>query len=174
MKINFIQLHIRNFLSFEDSILSFDKDGFISVIGTNLYAEDNSVSNGSGKSSIWEAISWCLTGETIRGTKSVKRIGSETPCEVELIFMMDEDEFIVNRQADPSKLYIYRNGENISGKGIRDSEKILYNLLPDLTPMLIGSVIILGQGLPQKFSSNTPSGRKEILEKLSKSDFGNL
>lgn len=31
--------------------------------------------------------------------------------------------------------------------------------------------MILGQGLPNKFSANTPSGRKEVLEKLSKSDF---
>ena len=31
--------------------------------------------------------------------------------------------------------------------------------------------MILGQGLPQRFSNNTPSGRKEVLEKLSKSDF---
>ena len=43
--------------------------------------------------------------------------------------------------------------------------------MPDITSQLIGSVIILGQGLPFKFSSNTPSGRKEMLEKLSKSDF---
>ena len=31
--------------------------------------------------------------------------------------------------------------------------------------------MILGQGMPNKFTNNTPSGRKELLEKLSKSDF---
>ena len=56
-------------------------------------------------------------------------------------------------------------------KGIRDSEKLLSQFLPDLTPQLLGSVILLGQGLPQRFTNNTPSGRKEVLEKLSKSDF---
>lgn len=40
-----------------------------------------------------------------------------------------------------------------------------------MNSQLLGSVIILGQGLPQRFTNNTPSGRKEILEKLSKSDF---
>ena len=54
---------------------------------------------------------------------------------------------------------------------IRDTEKILEEYLPDLTSQLLGSVIILGQGLPQRFSNNTPSGRKEVLEKLSKSDY---
>ena len=35
----------------------------------------------------------------------------------------------------------------------------------------MSSVVILGQGLPQKFTNNTPSGRKEVLEKLTRSDF---
>ena len=68
-------------------------------------------------------------------------------------------------------LKIIKNGEDISGKGVKDTSKILLEYLPDLTSSLIGSVIILGQGLPQRFSNNTPSGRKEVLEKLSKSDF---
>ena len=63
------------------------------------------------------------------------------------------------------------NGENKSGKGIKESTQALTELLPDLTSNLIASIIILGQGLPCKFSNNTPSGRKEVLEKLSKSDF---
>ena len=63
------------------------------------------------------------------------------------------------------------NDKDVSGKGIRESEAILNKYLPDLTSQLIGSIIILGQGLPYKFSNNTPSGRKEVLEQLSKSDF---
>ena len=70
-----------------------------------------------------------------------------------------------------STLIIKKNGKDISGKSYRDSEKLLAQYLPDLTASLLGSVIILGQGLPQKFTNNSPSARKEILEKLSKSDF---
>jgi DNA repair exonuclease SbcCD ATPase subunit len=58
-----------------------------------------------------------------------------------------------------------------SGKGIRESEKKLNELLPDLTKNLITSTIIIGQGMPNKFSSFSPSGRKELLEKLTKADF---
>ena len=68
-------------------------------------------------------------------------------------------------------LKIQKNGVDISGKGLRQSESLLEEYLPDLTSSLIGSVIVLGQGLPQKFSSNSPSGRKEVLEKLFKSDY---
>ena len=55
----------------------------------------------------------------------------------------------------PSKLIQYLKGR---------SSKILQEELPDLTSTLLTSVIIFGQGLPQRFSNNTPSGRKEILE----------
>ena len=85
------------------------------------------------------------------------------------------DKFIITRTKDHSKhktnLFIEINGVDKSGKGIRDSEKLLAEYLPDLTSSLIGSVIVLGQELPQKFTNNSPSGRKEVLEKLFKSDF---
>ena len=66
---------------------------------------------------------------------------------------------------------IYVNGEDRSGKGIKESQQILSNYLPDLTSRLIGSIIILGQGLPYKFTYNAPSARKTILENLTKSDY---
>ena len=170
MNLNFKNLKIHNFMSFEDAFVDFTQKGYTSVVGINKYQIDNSASNGSGKSTIFEAISWCLTGETIRGSKEVKRIGSPDICVVELEFTVGTDNYIIRREL-PSKLFLFKNNENVGGKGIRDTSKILSELLPDLTSELLGSVIILGQGLPQKFSSNTPAGRKEVLEKLSKSDF---
>ena len=57
-------------------------------------------------------------------------------------------------------LQITKNGTDISGKTLRESEKNLSNNLPDLTKDLIASTIILGQGMPNKFSSFSPSVRK--------------
>ena len=68
-------------------------------------------------------------------------------------------------------LQIIKNGEDISGKGIKASNQILKDQLPDLTMELLSNIVILGQGLPFRFSNNTPSGRKEVLEKLFKADF---
>lgn len=175
MNIYFKQLHLYNFLSFGDTELSLNQNGYSIVRGVNNVVEDMAASNGSGKSSIWEAISWVLTGETIRGTKNVVNINADGGTYVELTFAIDGNEYKVLRSKEhkeyKTNLKIYINGEDKSGKGIRDTEKLLHEYLPDLTPSLIGSVIILGQGLPQRFSNNTPSGRKEVLEKLSKSDF---
>ena len=162
-------------MSFGDTNLTFVDDGFIRVSGVNDNPLDNAVSNGSGKSSLWEAIIWALTGDTIRGTKHVVNIFGEDGCYVDLEFIVDSKHYRILRSKDhkvyKTNLQIYIDEQDVSGKGIRDSEKLLAQYLPDLTASLLGSVIILGQGLPQKFTNNTPSGRKEVLEKLSKSDF---
>lgn len=170
IKIKYIKLH--NFLSFENAELGFNNSGYTLVQGINNNLVDKAVSNGSGKSSIFEAIAWCLTGELIRGSKNVKRIGADEKdnCWVSLEFDIDDNKYGICREANPSKLSFNVNGKDESGKGIRDTDKIIQEYLPNLNSSLIGSVIILGQGLPQRFSNNTPSGRKEVLEKLSNSD----
>jgi DNA repair exonuclease SbcCD ATPase subunit len=162
-------------MSFGKAEISLMNCGYTLVSGTNQSFEDMAKSNGSGKSSIWEAVSWVLTGETIRGTKDVVNKFTEGGTRVDIEFELDKTKYnLVRTKEDEdlgTNLKIYVNGQDKSGKGIRDSEKLLEQLLPDITAQLIGSVVILGQGLPQRFSNNTPSGRKEVLEKLSKSDF---
>lgn len=176
MYINFRKLHIENFMSIGEVDIDFNSfKGFNMVKGINTNQYDNAESNGSGKSSIFESLIWALTGNTLRGNKDVVNHYTEEGTLVEVIFNVDNNEFKIIRTKDHSKyknnLLIYVNNEDKSGKGIRDSEKILSEYLPELTTSLIGSVIILGQGLPNKFTSNSPSGRKEVLEKLFKADF---
>lgn len=171
MKIKFEELLMHNFMSFEDLCFSFDSSCYTLIKGQNNNPNDSASSNGSGKSSLWEAIVWCLTGDTIRGTKDVVRYGSDAGTVVSLIFYVDNDKYLVTRYKDPSKLKVVVNGHEKSGKGIRDTEVILKQLLPEVTTELLGSVIILGQGMPKRFTNNTPSGRKELLEDLSKSNF---
>ncbi len=175
MHINFRKLTLHNFLSFGHSSITFEDDGFIRVTGINENPDDLAVSNGSGKSSLWEAIVWALTGDTIRGTKHVSNIYGEDGTYVEVEFDLDKNTYNILRSKDhkeyKTNIRILIDGKDCSGKGIRDSEKLLVQYLPDVTASLLGSVIILGQGLPQKFTNNSPSGRKEVLEKLSKSDF---
>ena len=69
------------------------------------------------------------------------------------------------------ELKIKKNGKDVSGKGIESSQSILEQQLPDLTFSLLSSIVILGQGLPNRFTNNKPSGRKEVLEQLFKADY---
>ena len=176
MRLKFLHVSIENFLSLGHVELDLNDMGYTLIKGVNSNPVDGAVSNGSGKSAIFDAIVWALTGETIRGiTKNIGNIHTEGGTGVSLLFTVDSTEYKICRYKDHKKqgtsLQIFINGEDKSGKGIRDSEKLLAEYLPDLTLQFIGSVIIFGQGLPQRFTNNTPSGRKEVLEKLSKSDF---
>lgn len=169
IKFNCVKLN--NFLSYKEAELRLDRNGFILVNGENKNPTDNSLSNGCGKSSLFNAIAWCLTGQTTSGIKDVSNIYLNETTSVEVDFNINDTKYKVVRTKNPSNIKIYINGEDKSGKGIRDGEQLLSEYIPSLTSTLINSVIILGQGLPQRFTANTPAGRKETLEKLSNSDF---
>lgn len=174
MKLEFKKLIIHNFLSYGHVELNLSDKGYCLVSGENYFEKDNAKSNGAGKSTWSSAICWALTGETIQGlSTNIKNINvDEDLCYVKLEFICDSSKYEVIRYKNPkSDLKIFLNDEEISGKGIRESEIILSKYIPDLTSSLIASTIILGQGLPFKFTDYSPSGRKDLLEKLSKSDF---
>ena len=169
--IYFESISLKNFMSFKEAYVNLNRNGYILVEGINNNVEDSAKSNGSGKSSLFSGICWCLTGETISGAKEVSNIYLKGKTEVQVKFTFDSHSYTITRTRNPSNLFIEVDGVDKSGKGIRDTQKILEEYLPQVTSSLINSVIILGQGLPQRFTNNTPSGRKEILEKLSNSDF---
>lgn len=172
--IQFKKIILHNFGSYGHAELDLQNRGFCLVSGQNEYAKDNSASNGAGKSQCFSAISYAITGETISGIRSnLKNINIDEPdCWVQLDFTYNRDMYSLIRTAAPkSDLKIFKNDADLSGKGIRESEKKLAELLPDLTKDLIASTVIIGQGGVNRFSSYSPSGRKELLEKLTKSDF---
>jgi len=175
MDIKWKELELYRFMSFDSATFHLEDNGFVQVSGINTNKSDNAKSNGSGKSSWTDALCWAITGKTIRGTKDVVNIKSDNGCYVRVLFDVNGKEYEIIRSKNHSEyktnLKIYINGEDKSGKGIKDSEELLSQYLPELTYKLINSVIVLGQGLPERFTNNSPSGRKEILEQLTNSDF---
>lgn len=175
MKVKFHKVIIDNFLSFGHAEVALENCGYTLVEGINHNPKDGAKSNGSGKSSIFNAICYALTGETINGlSNNLNNIITKGDMSVELEFSVDDNLYDIKRTRDikgHANLKIFINGEDKSGKGVRESEEVLKQFLPDINSDLIGEVIIVGQGMPHKFSNNTPSGRKELLEKLSHSDF---
>lgn len=172
--IQFNKIVVHNFGSYAHAELELQNKGFCLVSGQNNYAADNALSNGVGKSLCFSAICLVLSGETVSGVKSgLRNINvEENDCWAMLDFHYNKDHYVVTRFLAPkTDLKIIKNDTDVSGKGIRESEKKLSELLPDLTRDLITSTIIIGQGMPNKFSSFNPSGRKELLEKLTRSDF---
>lgn len=172
MIIHFERIKMQNFLSIGDAEVILSTDGYTQVTGKNDCKLDGAASNGSGKSSIFEAIIWCLTGQTQRGVSDVGNIFSSGKTEVSLTATVDEKplQVIRTRAGQKSGLRIIYAGEDVSAKGIRETETVLEGILPGLGQVL-GSVIIFGQGMPDRFTGNTPSGRKAFLEKVLNTDF---
>ena len=129
----FKRVELTNFMSYEHAELNLNRTGNILVGGMNQNPEDSAKSNGCGKSSLFSAIVWCLTGETSSGSKSVENIYLDGRTEVELEFYVDKDHFKLRRTKNPSNLFFEVNGENKSGKGIRDTSNIVSQYLPRLT-----------------------------------------
>jgi DNA repair exonuclease SbcCD ATPase subunit len=173
--LSFKKVILHNFGSYGHAETNLENKGICLVSGRNNYKKDNALSNGSGKSFLWSGICYALTGETISGLRSnLKNINAseDAVSYVTVEFLSDADSYTITRHIAPkSDLKISKNDVDISGKGLRESEKKLGEVLPDLTKDLIASTIIIGQGMPNKFSSFSPSGRKDLLEKLTKSDF---
>ncbi len=173
--LKFKKVILHNFGSYGHTEVALESKGICLVSGRNKYKKDNALSNGSGKSFLWSGICFALTGETISGLKSnLKNINVDATeaSFVSVSFDDNNDSYQITRHIAPkSDLKIIKNDVDISGKGIRESEKKLGEVLPDINKDLIASTIIIGQGMPNKFSSFSPSGRKDLLEKLTKSDF---
>lgn len=172
--IEFKKVSLKNFMSIGEANVNLDTEGFTLVSGVNNRVEDSTQSNGSGKSTLSEGIIWALTGETIRGHKEVLNKYSEGDCEVAVSFNFKGHSWVIRRGIFRPKekfLEIYKDGELIPSKGYRDSQEVFEKELPEITYKFMNSVVILGQGLPGRFTNNTPSGRKAVLEELTNADF---
>ena len=172
--LSFKKIIMHNFGSYNHAEVDLTNKGICAVSGKNNFKKDNALSNGSGKSLIWNAICFTITGETLKGvhTDLKNRDIDENKSYTTLIFNVNNDEYEITRSIAPkSDLQIIKNGADVSGLTFRESEKKLGEYLPDLTKNFIGSIVLLGQGMPNAFSKFNPSGRKELLENLTKSDF---
>ena len=172
--IEFSKVQIKNFMSIGEAEVDLDRGGFTLISGENHRVEDATQNNGSGKSSVIESICWVLTGETIRGHKEVVNRYTTGDCSVKLFFSFKGHNWAVERRMSRDKeksLDIYKDGNQLQAKGYRDACDVLSKELPELTFKFINSVIILGQGLPGRFTNNTPAGRKAVLEELTNADF---
>ena len=98
--LSFEKVILHNFGSYKHAELDLTSKGFCLVSGQNNFKKDNAISNGSGKSFIWEAIIWAITGETSRGiTTGLQNINVENLDEmyVEVHFKVNNDEYIIKR-----------------------------------------------------------------------------
>lgn len=164
------KLRLRNFLSYGDDWCELDFDLFHIACITGV--------NGAGKSSLLEAIPWCLWGETPRGrNQAVIRHGARF-AHVEFEFVLDEtnantrfkvSRFLEQRSSGTSQtlgFFVWdetlNDFRNLTGASIRATEAKIAQVIGIDYDTFINSSFLL-QGRADEFTSQKPTDRKRVL-----------
>lgn len=170
MNIIFKKIFIKGFQSVDEIELELDDKGIVVIKGINNY-EQNVRSNGSGKSSIFEAIVFALYGETSLGIADPENRILNNGYEVTLKVEINNTTYQIVRkkEKDKSTVELWQEaGElmgEISGRNKTDTNKMIQNILGISKDIFLDSVF-LAQGVSTNLSTLSPTARKERLEIL--------
>ena len=171
MNLRFKSIGVENFRSLQNANIDLENQGIVLVKGINEY-EDKATSNGSGKSSIFEAIIYALFEETSAGEKEVANRVLNDGYVLNLKFAVDNDDFEIQRQQKNNKttVLLYKNGENISARNKTDTNKLIQQIIGINKSIFLDSVF-LSQNVNTNLASLSPTARKERLEILTNTDY---
>ncbi len=155
---------LSDFLSFKDEQIEFPS-GLIAVMGRNTDSP-GAGSNGSGKSALFDAVSWALFGKTLREIASDDVIRQTCKsCEVALGFELDGQTYFVQRQRGGKNALSFFCGTN----DLTQSTMALTQAKIDQTIGMDYSIfrsVATFSGEVLRFAHATDKEQKEILEKL--------
>ena len=171
MNLRFKHIDIENFRSIERAKVDLENQGTVIVKGINEY-EDKATSNGSGKSSVFEAIIFALFEETSSGEKDVANRIINDGYTIILEFEIDGVNYKIQRQCNGNKtsVVLYKDGLDISARNKTDTNKLIIQILGISKAIFLDS-IFLSQNANTNLASLTPTARKERLEILTNTDF---
>ncbi|WNZ48232.1 SMC family ATPase [Leptolyngbya boryana CZ1] len=158
------RLTLRNFLSYQEATLDFRGLHTACVCGAN----------GAGKSSLLEAISWVIWGESRAASEDdVIHMGAKE-AQVEFIFGMHQQIYRVLRtrqrgQGISLEFQIMQDGgfRSLTAKGIRSTQQLILSHLKIDYDTFVNSAY-LRQGRADEFMLKRPAERKQILADLLK------
>jgi len=167
---DFVKVRLQNFLSYHNQIFeNLGTPGLTLIEGVN---HDEGGANAAGKSSIWDGLSWCLFGQTVRGLKNDEVVNRKykKECCVDAEFLHKGKHWVVSRYRKPNKLTISVDGETIEqGTLALGQEWLLEQLGIDFD--LFRCTIVFAQGEMFNFVNENNKSQKEILSKVMRINF---
>jgi DNA repair exonuclease SbcCD ATPase subunit len=167
-KVNFNKISIKNFLSFgnEPVVLEF-KRGLHVITGVNRDKSDRQ--NGLGKSAMMESLYFAIFGTTIRELKKdlIPNSFTNGSCEVilnfDVILESQKDEYKLVRTINPTKLFLYKNGEDITRDSIKNTEEYLHNLI-NASPSIFENCVIMTLNNTIPFMAKSKVDKRKFIE----------
>ena len=167
----FKELKIKNFLSIGEEFVTvnFEK-GLHIVTGVNRDKEDRR--NGVGKSTIADGLYFAIFGQTLRDLKKnfiANNLTSGT-CEVQLSFTIDDpkhgvNEFDIIRTLNPSKVYIYKNGNDKTRDSITNTNEYINTILSS-TPEIFQNCVIMTLNNHVPFMGKSKTEKRKFIEQI--------
>lgn len=166
-KVNFTKISIKNFLSFGNDPVELEfKKGLHVITGINRDKLDRQ--NGIGKSAMMEAIYFSIFGKPIRDIKKDLIVNNYTngTCEVVLHFDLINGDNVIHykiiRTINPSKLFLYKEDEDITRDSIKNTEEYLHNLISASESIFENCVIMTVNNTVPFMAKNKVDKRKFI------------
>ena len=156
-------LYIQNFLSIKDAYIDFTKfDGLTLIKGKNL---DTGGSNGSGKSSIVEAVYFSLTGKTIRKSTEASLVNTQSKKGLVVEVKIEQKDgscISIRRGKKPTHMRVLVDGEDITEGHSKISQELLDELIGAPYKVLAASMFF-GQSNDLNFLDASPTVKREII-----------
>jgi len=151
----------KNFLSTGNqfSQIDFQKNTTTLIIG----------SNGAGKSTVLDALTFVLFGKSFRGINKPQLINStnERDCLVEIDFSIGTNQWKVRRGIKPNLFEIHRNGSLVDqNSSAVDQQKWFEQNVLKMNYKSFTQVVILGSSNFVPFMQLSTSNRREVIEDL--------
>lgn len=160
MHIHFTSIYIKRFRSFlDEATLHFDSTGIgLYFLKGKNEAQSQLGSNGSGKSTILDGLSWCLYGKTIQGLKNtdIAPWQGKGQTIVEVTLAVDKKQHHIRRTANPNLLTI---------DGTETSQEYVDKLL-GIPIEIMPYAIIMGQRQPLFFDLTASEKLRVFTEPL--------
>jgi len=125
--------------------------------------------NGSGKSTILDALCFALFNKPFRIIKKAQLLNSINAknCEVEVNFVVGKSRFKVVRGMKPTRFEIYRNNDLFNqDAAARDYQKFLEQQILKLNYKSFTQIVVLGSASFTPFMQLSGNARREIIEDL--------